>query len=86
MRRIWCARCAGQEKRPRERASTKHLRQNGTTEPEEGLGDAVVMLLFVVLLLRAAALLKGVQRASENLALWCLSFYRLIWHARYLSL
>lgn len=80
-----CALCrAG--KMPRERTSAKHLQQNGTTEPEQGLRDAVVMLLLVVLLLRATALLKGVQRASENLALWCLSFHRLIWHARYPSL
>lgn len=67
-------------KMPRERTSAKHLRQNGSTEPGRGLRDAVVFLL------QAPALLKGVQRASENLPLCCLSFYRLIWHARYLSL
>lgn len=67
-------------KMPRERTSAKHLRQNGTTEPGQGLRDAAVLLLC------DPALLKGVQRASENLALWCLSFYHLIWHARNLSL
>lgn len=36
-------------KMPRERTSAKHLRQNGTTEPEQGLRDAAA----VVLLLRA---------------------------------
>lgn len=80
-------------KMPRERTSAKHLRQNGTTEPEQRLRDAAVVVLLLrdppvcsSVLLRATALLKGVQRASENLAWWCLPFYRLIWHARYLSL
>lgn len=67
-------------KMPRERTSTKHLRQNGSTEPGRGLRDAAVLLVQV------PVLLKGVQSASENLALWRLSFSRLIWHARYLSL
>lgn len=53
-------------KMPRERTSAKHLRQNGTTEPEQRLRDAAA----VVLLLRAppcsSVLLHQPQRCSKE--------------------
>lgn len=50
-------------KMPRERTSAKHLRQNGTTEPEQRLRDAAAV---VVLLLRPPPCSSVPQRCSKE--------------------
>lgn len=47
-------------KMPRERTSTKHLQQNGSTEPGRGLRDATVLLVQV-------PVLTCTQRSAERI-------------------